>query len=107
MAIKFLTKPQSPGGEYYATRSSYSVSLTTTWAGASAPYTQTVSVAGILATDQPHISVVFSSNNTTAQAEEEAFAKIGKVESAAGSLTFTCFTDKPTIALTLTAEVIR
>lgn len=87
-------------------RAAYTVTLSTTWTG-SGPYTQTVSVSGILATDMPHIMPAYSSNNATAIAQKEAWSKVSKAETAAGSITFTCFEEKPTAAIPIQIEVIR
>lgn len=88
-------------------RAAYTATLTTTWIGSAAPYTQTVAVSGILATDMPHIMPAYSSNNATAIAQKEAWSKVSKAEAAAGSITFTCFEEKPTAAIPIQIEVIR
>ena len=69
-----------------------------------APYTQTVAVSGILATDQPHYGVVYSGNW---DAEREAFGFVDDLDTAAGSVTFICFEDKPEVNLTIQLEVNR
>lgn len=87
-------------------RAAYTATLSTTWTG-SGPYTQTVAISGILATDMPHIMPAYSSNNATAIAQKEAWSKVSKAEAAAGSITFTCFEEKPTAAIPIQIEVIR
>ena len=87
-------------------RAAYTATLSTSWTG-SGPYTQTVSVSGILATDMPHIMPAYSSDNATAIAQKEAWSKVSKAEAAADSITFTCFEDKPTTAVPLQIEVMR
>lgn len=69
-----------------------------------APYTQTVAVEGILATDRPHYGVVYSDNW---EAEKEAFALVDTLDTAEGSVTFTCFAEKPEADLTIQMEVNR
>ena len=69
-----------------------------------APYTQSVVVEGILASDTPHYGVVYSEN---ALAEKEAFAMVDDLDTADGSLTFTCFVEKPEVDLTIQLEVNR
>ena len=71
---------------------------------AEAPYTQTAQVEGILATDQPHYGVVYSDNW---EAEKEAFALVDELDTADGSVTFTCFEEKPEADLTIQMEVNR
>lgn len=87
-------------------RAAYTATLSTSWTG-SGPYTQTVTISGILATDMPHIMPAYSSNNATAIAQKEAWSKVSKAEAAADSITFTCFEEKPTAAIPIQIEVIR
>lgn len=76
------------------------------WSG-NGPYTQKVNVSGVLASDRVHWGVVYSSNAQTALAEKEAFALVDDLDSAAGSVTFTCFEEKPGVNLTIALEVNR
>lgn len=73
----------------------------------SAPYTQTVTVAGVLATDAPHVSPVYSDTLATAQAQKEAWEAVSKAVAAAGGITFSCFEDKPTTDIPIQVEVNR
>lgn len=90
-----------------AVRTTYNALITTTWVGAAAPYTQEVAISGILSTDAPHVSPVFSSTLSTALLEEDAYSSISKVESGANKLIFTCFDSKPVTAINILVEVIR
>ncbi|PWM50147.1 MAG: hypothetical protein DBX41_06115, partial [Clostridiales bacterium] len=90
-----------------ASKSNYTASLSTTWTGTSAPYTQSISISGILSTDKPHITPVYSTTNATAILEKKAWNCISKAVTSAGKITFTCFEEKPTQALSLQIEVIR
>ena len=90
-----------------AERKLFSASLSTTWSGTAAPYTQTITVSGILASDTPHVVPVFSTNNDTAIGELEAWALINKAIAGNGTITFSCFTEKPEVAVNLQIEVIR
>lgn len=81
------------------------VSVTVSGWSSSAPYKQTVSIDGIQSTDTPHFGVVYSANN--ALAEKEAFAMVDDLDTADGSITFTCFEDKPEADLTIQLEVNR
>lgn len=73
----------------------------------SAPYTQTVMVAGVLATDSPHVSPVYNSTLATAQAQKEAWSAVSKAEAADGSIKFYCFEDKPSVDIPIQVEVNR
>lgn len=82
-------------------RSVSSITLTTAgWTG-SGPYTQVVTVSGITATMTPFISPVFSSSISTAINEKISWNYVSKAETGSGNITFTCFENKPTVALTL------
>ena len=83
----------------------YNITLDTTWTGTEAPYTKTIEVQGILATDEPDIKPVWSETLATRQTEKEEYNKISLVTTSAGSLTFTCDEDKPSVSLNLKAEV--
>lgn len=106
-----ITDPKDiPTKEYVDTKAtvhSYTASLSTTWTGTSAPYTQSISISGILSTDKPHITPVYSTTNATAILEKKAWNCISKAVTSAGKITFTCFEEKPTQALGLQIEVIR
>ena len=89
-----------------ASRVSYTATITTTWSG-SGPYTQAVSVSGILSTDTPHIMPAYSTTNSTAISQKEAWACVSKAETSANTITFTCFEEKPTTAIPIQIEVMR
>lgn len=95
------------GGDRRATKADYLAILDTDWAGEAAPYTKEVTVTGILPTDEPHITPIYSDDNTAAIAEKEAWSCISKAEAAENKLIFTCFEDMPETALNLQVEVIR
>lgn len=110
-AVKGLKAPSS--GTDAATkdyvdgkRAAYTATLGTSWTG-SGPYTQTVAVAGILASDMPHIMPVYDAANATAIAQKEAWSCVSKAEAAAGGIKFTCFEDKPGAEVPLQIEVVR
>lgn len=81
--------------------------ITTSWTGSAAPYTQTISISGILSSDTPHVMPAYSTTLATALLQKEAWMKVSKAEAAAGSITFTCFEEKPTTAIPIQIEVVR
>lgn len=76
------------------------------WTG-TGPYTQTVSVEGILATDNPVADVVLSENAADAIAETEAWAAVGRIVTMAGQIAVTCYEDKPARDITIQLKVVR
>lgn len=87
-------------------RAAYTATLGTSWTGPG-PYTQTISISGILASDMPHIMPVYDAANATAIAQKEAWSCVSKAEAAAGGIKFTCFEDKPGAEIPLQIEVVR
>lgn len=87
-------------------RKTWTATITTTWSG-SGPYTQSVTVSGILASDMPHITPVYSSDNATALSQKEAWACVSKAVAAANTITFACFEDKPSTTIPIQIEVMR
>ena len=73
------------------------------WSG-TAPYTQTVAMAGVLETDMPHFGIVYTENR---DAETESFALVDQLDTENGKLTFTCFAEKPQADMTIQLEVNR
>lgn len=81
--------------------------LSVNWTGSAAPYTQTLSVAGILSTDHPHVGPVYDADLAARQAQREAWGMVGDIDSGAGTITFTCDEEKPTVAIPIQIEVNR
>lgn len=77
------------------------------WEGEKAPYKQTIGIEGILGTDRPHYGPVYSEATTTMLAEKEAFSYVDDLDTADGSVTFTCLEDKPDTNVTVQMEVHR
>lgn len=74
-------------------------SITTTWVGASAPYTQEVIVAGVTVDDEPVIVPIYSATLATAILQKTAWNLIDKAVTGTGIITFTCFSEKPVTAI--------
>lgn len=84
----------------------WTATLDTTWTGAAAPYTKTISLTDMLSTYIPVMDVIYSNDNNTAITEGKEYSKISKIESGAGTVTLTCFEDKPTVSLNVRIEVM-
>ena len=80
--------------------------LDTSWSGSSAPYSKTVTVSDILATDTPIIDIVMSGTYSTDEARAEAWGYIYRAVTSADSITFYA-TDKPTVDLPIQIKVVR
>lgn len=90
-------KPNMPSvTNYTATLSAGS------WSGVSAPYTQTVNISGILSTDNPIVDL----NNPT-QTMIDNWSRVSKVETSNGSITATCYSDRPNSIINIKLMVIR
>jgi hypothetical protein len=85
----------------------HTATLTTTWEGTSAPYTQDITVVGITSSDVPIISPVYSTDNATAILQKEAWNLIGKAVTNTDTITFTCFEEKPVTAILIQIKVVR
>lgn len=85
----------------------YNTTLSSSGWSSSVPYTQTVSIQGILATDVPVVDVVLSSTTSTAKSQLEAWSCVSKIETAAGSITATCLEELPTIDIPIQLKVVR
>lgn len=85
----------------------YSVSVTLPsngWVGDAAPYTQTITVDGMTEDWKPGQASPDSTEVVTLDgkiAVKEAFACINEITSGTNALTFTCFSDKPAITISV------
>lgn len=76
------------------------------WSGNAAPYSQAVTITGILATDTPIVDLVPSTTYATAEPQIEGWANIYRAVAAANKITFYA-TDIPTVSLSFQARCIR
>ena len=76
------------------------------WTGTEAPFTQAVTITGVLATDSPIIDLVPSNVYATAVAEDTAWGSIYRAVASANTITFYA-KEEPTVALTFKARCIR
>ena len=90
------------------TVNTYSATIGTNWTTASTgEYSQTISVSGILSTDNPIVDVVLSSEKELALSQLEAWGCVSKIETTNGSITATCFEDMPEVAIPIQLKVVR
>ena len=85
-------------------KKTYTTTLNTSWTG-SGPYTKTVTVNGITATDIVNMYPIWSSNASTRATQRENYAKISMLTSTTDSITLTCDEEKPTASLDIRLEV--
>lgn len=111
-----LTNVKSPAAATDAATKGYvdgkRLVLTTTipasWTGSAEPYSQTISVPGILATDTPHIMPVYTDPNySVTLAQIEGWSNIVSAFSGDGVIAFYCRPDKPAVAIPIQIEVMR
>ena len=72
----------------------------------SAPYTQTVSVSGVLVSDDPFVDV-YLEGISDGTAIIEAWSTVGRVSTTDGSITAYCYEEKPTIDIPIILKVVR
>ena len=80
--------------------------LDTTWSGSAAPYSQTITVNGILATDTPIVDVVMSGTYDTDIERSSQWNYVYRAVTSANSITFYAKT-KPTVDLPVQIKVVR
>ena len=85
----------------------YSATLSTNWSGSSAPYTQNVTLTGILSDDSPIVDVVLDTDSETALSQLEAWGCVSKIATGTNQITVTCLEDKPTVAISIQIKVVR
>lgn len=91
-----------------ATVNTYTATIGTNWTTASTgEYSQTISVSGILSTDNPIVDVVLDSEKELALSQLEAWGCVSKIETTNGSIAVTCFEDMPEIAIPIQLKVVR
>ncbi len=90
-----------------ASTETYTATLTSSDWSSTAPYTQTVTVTGILTTDNPVIDVVLSTTTSTALNQLEAWGNVSKIVTGTDSITATCLEDKPEVDIPIQIKVVR
>lgn len=90
-----------------ATTTVYTATIGTSWSGSAAPYTQTVSVPGILSTDTPIVDINFSSiAYSNKEAVVTAWSSIYRITTSNNSITV--YADEKTeTAVPIQLKVVR
>ena len=90
-----------------ATTTVYTATIGTSWSGSAAPYTQTVSVPGILSTDTPIVDINFSSiTYSNKEAVVTAWSSIYRITTSNNSITV--YADEKTeTAVPIQLKVVR
>lgn len=76
------------------------------WAGATAPYSQTISFIGMTSSVVPEIGVSISSTVETGLEQQKQWSYITRAESGTDTITFYCYETKPTVELTAIVKVV-
>lgn len=76
------------------------------WTGDAAPYTNIVTVPGLLEDDDPDVDIIPSDTLETAEAETEAYADIYRMTTAENTLTVLA-REKPTVDINIQLKAVR
>ena len=83
----------------------FTATLSTSWSGSAAPYTQTVTINGITSAHNPIIDVVMSGTYSTDQQRIEQWGYIYRAVTGTNQITFYA-SEKPTITLPIRVKVV-
>lgn len=98
------TAEQTRGDIGAAAVADYTATVSTSWSGTAALFTQNVAISGIAATDKPIIDLVPST--TAWETQEAEWGKIVKAESYNGGIKFYA-REKTTTALSISVKVVK
>lgn len=76
------------------------------WTGNDAPYTQAVNISGITAESQPLLDISVSDTTATGIEQIKQWGYISKAVTSAGSISFSCYENRPTVDLTVKIKVV-
>ena len=75
--------------------------------GGTSPYKQTISVKGILDTDNPIAGVLYDEDTEIALKQREAWGNVSRIKCNKDSITVYCYEDKPTTDVPIQLKVVR
>ena len=84
----------------------YTANISTSWTGSAAPYTQTITISGMTANDNPIVDIVPSTTYATAKTQIADFGKIYKITTAANSITVYA-TEKTSATVPIQLKCVR
>lgn len=90
-----------------AEKSVYTATIPTTGWTTAAPYTVDVAIEGILNTDRPHITPIYTGTVETDKAIQEAWNKVDSIVANDGSIRVIAFEETPITEVPVQIEVIR
>lgn len=97
----------SPGVEAGTVSKQYTATIDAdAWTGSAAPYSNTVTVTGLLATDNPIVDIMPSETYATAEKEIEDYAAIYRMVTANNLLTVYA-TEKPSVDINIQIKAVR
>ena len=96
----------SNGYKDLATAITYNVTIGTTWSG-SGPYTQTISINGLLSTDNPIVDVVLSDDTESSKTILGNWSHVSRIVTNDRSITVYCYDTKPTVSIPIQLKVVR
>lgn len=94
------------GATIYYVAPTFNATITTNWEGTSAPYTQTITVQGIKASDTPVVGPIYSNDLQTALLQQAAWTKISKIVTDVNKIIVICFEEKPDIDIPIQIKVV-
>lgn len=103
------TIAKAVAGEDYAIAAEFTATLGTDWTEDSNDYkSQTVTVSGLLASDNPFVDCVLSGTDPDADTQIlAAFSLVNRIVANEGSITAQCIGDAPTVNIPLMIKVVR
>lgn len=91
-----------------ASTTTYTVSVNTTWSSYSGGgYYKTVTVSGMLSTDNPVADIVLSTDVSASKLQLEAWACVSHITTANNSITIYCYDSKPTVTMSVQFLCVR
>ena len=84
----------------------FSAQIGTNWQGTEAPFTQEITISGVLASDRPVVDIIHSEDFETVEAETEAWSKIYRITTGQNKITVYA-KEKPETAVSIQMGVTR